>query len=76
MDSSSDNDSESNAAQIRRRTRYEIECDPQLPHEWKEIEEEESDTALILFKQLGSLAVLIYKRVNALGVIQDEKNSK
>ena len=76
MDSSSDNDSESNAAQIRRRTRYEIEFDPQLPYEWKEIEEEESDTALILFKQLGSLAVLIYKRVNALGVIQDEKSSK
>ena len=46
-----------------------------LPHQWKEIEEEESDIALILFKQMGSLAVLIYKRVNALGIIEDDKNS-
>ena len=49
----------------------EIELDPLMPQEWKEIEDEESEIALILFKQLGSLAVLIYKRIDALKIIED-----
>ncbi len=72
--SSDDNDSETNAERVRSRsTRYEIECDPMLPKEWKEIEEEESTAALLLFDQMGSLAVLIYKRVSELEVMEDGK---
>ena len=44
-----------------------------LPKEWKEIEEEESTAALLLFEQMGSLAVLIYKRVSELEVMEDGK---
>jgi len=40
-----------------------------LPEEWKEIEEEESDTALGIFHKMGPLAVLIYRRIVQLKIL-------
>lgn len=75
-DDESDNDSDD--VPVNPRRDY-IHLNPDLPVEWKEIEEEDSEIAcnsmiilLLLgeiYNQLGPLAVLLFKRVNKLKLI-------
>ncbi len=58
-----ESDPDDNASTTRLQSQQGIVHTGDLPEEWKEIEEEESDTALGIFHKMGPLAVLIYRRI-------------
>ena len=60
-----------NESLARIQTRQGIVHTSDLPEEWKEIEEEESETALDIFQKMGPLAVLLYRRIIQLKILTD-----
>eukprot|EP00350_Pseudokeronopsis_sp_OXSARD2_P010740 CAMPEP_0170543600 /NCGR_PEP_ID=MMETSP0211-20121228/2662_1 /TAXON_ID=311385 /ORGANISM="Pseudokeronopsis sp., Strain OXSARD2" /LENGTH=217 /DNA_ID=CAMNT_0010847019 /DNA_START=97 /DNA_END=750 /DNA_ORIENTATION=- len=67
-DSSEDEDILSRA---RARNLNLIQLDPNLPIEWKEIEEDDLyDIGADIYEQLGPLALLIFNRIQKLNIIQ------
>jgi len=64
-----ESDADDNASTTRLQARQGIVHTGDLPEEWKEIEEEESETALAIFQKMGPLAVLIYRRIVQLKIL-------
>ena len=64
-----DSDADDNASTARLQARQGIVHTGDLPEVWKEIEEEESETALGIFQKMGPLAVLIYRRIVQLKIL-------
>jgi hypothetical protein len=64
-----ESDPDDNASTTLLQARQGIVHTGDLPEEWKEIEEEESDTALGIFHKMGPLAVLIYRRIVQLKIL-------